>query len=400
MALFEKDELKLLWPFYLEVIISTMFMIFPAFWILYFNQINLSFIQIGIIISVYPLAHFIFEVPTGAFADIYGRKASVILGLFLSAIVFFALFFVNSFYSILLLFFFLGVSGTFSSGADTSWITDNLKYFKKEKLLINYFVKISSFANFSLVISGILGAFLVKTFGLSIIWPVSGLSCFISGFILLFISEHKNFENKKENIFSQSTKSFTYIIKHRILLLLTLTSMVMALIFAINSDIVWQPLLVSLGLKDFMLGYVFSLINIIGIITPHFSKPLLRLFRKEKIFFIALSLISFLITLPILLVRSWVFAVIIQILFVVFFIDIKRPIFEGYFQKFNPSSLRASISSLKIMAASVGGIIGSLLAGFFANKFGPQITIFISAMLILPLIVLYLLIKENSSKKV
>jgi len=47
MKLFERGELKLLWPFYLDALLSTMLFFVPAFLIIYFLQLDLSLFQIG-----------------------------------------------------------------------------------------------------------------------------------------------------------------------------------------------------------------------------------------------------------------------------------------------------------------------------------------------------------------
>ena len=105
MAFFKKDELKLLWPFYLDSIVSTMLWLFPIFYVIYMKNIGLSLGQIGLLASSYALASLIFELPTGAIADIYGRKFSTILGMFLCGIVMTSTMFFNSFYIFLILFF-------------------------------------------------------------------------------------------------------------------------------------------------------------------------------------------------------------------------------------------------------------------------------------------------------
>src|SRR3989344_5116051 len=115
MKIFQKDELKILWPFYIERFLTHILFFAPAFWILQFQQ-SLSLFQIGILFSVLSITTFLFEVPTGAFADIYGRKASVLFSYFLTAITLIFLAFVTNFYILVLIFAIWGIANTFSSG--------------------------------------------------------------------------------------------------------------------------------------------------------------------------------------------------------------------------------------------------------------------------------------------
>ena len=108
MKLFEKGELKLLWPFYFIPIFLGMFMVYPIFQIPYFLSIGLSLTQIGFLISSLGLAVLLFEVPTGAIADIFGRKFSVVLGTFLSGISLILIYFYHDFFVLVLLVFIWG----------------------------------------------------------------------------------------------------------------------------------------------------------------------------------------------------------------------------------------------------------------------------------------------------
>ncbi|HJX49991.1 MAG TPA: MFS transporter, partial [Candidatus Nanoarchaeia archaeon] len=127
MTFFKKDELKLLWPFYLDSILSPMLFFAPAFFVVYFNYLALSYFQIGLLFAIMPLVSLLFEIPTGAIADLYGRKFSVLIGYFLEGVAFLSLFFFNNYYLMLAAFAFLGFASTFSSGSKEEWIADLIK---------------------------------------------------------------------------------------------------------------------------------------------------------------------------------------------------------------------------------------------------------------------------------
>ena len=98
MKLFSDGELKILWPFYLEYFISSLLYFMPVFMILYLSRLNFSFTQIGILLAIYPLTSLIFEIPTGAIADLYGRKFSVLFGYFIEGICMLGLFFFENYF--------------------------------------------------------------------------------------------------------------------------------------------------------------------------------------------------------------------------------------------------------------------------------------------------------------
>ncbi len=57
-----------------------------AIWVLYLAHKGMSLIEIGLLESVHHITSLICEVPTGAIADIVGRKNTIILGRIMSAI--------------------------------------------------------------------------------------------------------------------------------------------------------------------------------------------------------------------------------------------------------------------------------------------------------------------------
>ena len=87
------QEVKLLWLFYLSHFFSTALNATEAIWVVYMMSKNFTFAQIGLNFAVFALSRFIFEVPTGAIADIYGRKFSVLLGTAIQGVAIISIFF-------------------------------------------------------------------------------------------------------------------------------------------------------------------------------------------------------------------------------------------------------------------------------------------------------------------
>ncbi len=397
MKLFQKGELNLLWPFYLDSLISPMFYLIPAFYIIYFINLEFSMFQIGILMSASYLTMLLFEIPTGSVADLYGRKFSVLLGNIICAVAFILMFFFTSFYSVLILLALTGFGATFSSGAHEAWTTDLINKNKKS-LLRQFFMKRMSIDSLGLVISGLIGAFLVKEFGLSIIWPVTGASFIVSFFILLFAKESfikKNFKlsNSLKKVNKQSLKSINYAKNHPILFYFLLTSMVWIIAGGFASEISWVPFLQGLNFPEHAFGYLWSAMAMIGIIAPlsssFFSKK-----GKERQFLLTIMIIITIITIPIILVNNIIAAFII--LFPLLFLTgLAKPIERVYFHRYIPSKLRAGVGGVESMILSVAGIITAPLVGISIDYLGPRTTIFLSAILMIPAIIIFSRIKKD-----
>ena len=398
MKLFEKHELKLLWPFYLETFVANLFLIFPIFWIIQFQE-TLLLTQVGLIFSAIALSTFLFEIPTGAIADIFGRKFSVISGLILSGITLILITFTKDFYALLSLFFLWGIFGTLISGADISWVADNLKYKGKGKILRSFFVKRASFLRLSLVLAGFIGGILIKYYGLNIIWPISGFSLILSGVILFFVKEHKLTQEKKNKtllgIFKQASKSIKYSLKHHLVLSFAIISVLAGLLLSFAGDLIWKPYLLEFNISLSYFGYLFSIVTGLGVIAPFAGLYLAKKIKEDKFFFVLILIFKVLFLFLAMFVFNWISLALLMILFV-FFFDMFEPIQQNHFQKFLPSDMRAAITSFFGMCFSLGLVIGGPLAGLTADIFGFQITLLIGILFIIPMIILFL----NDKKRV
>lgn len=398
MKIFEKGELKLLWPFYLEYFIASSIFLIPIFSVLYFNHLGLSFFQIGILLAVSSLTQLILEIPTGAFADIYGRKKSVLLGYFIEGICMFSLFFVKRYSLILFLFALWGIGMTFSSGSKDAWIVDSINR-KNKKLVHNFFNKQQSIISLGLIISGIIGAFFVQLFSIRIIWLMAAIS-YVSSITLLSIfaeeihdSKHIKVKNSYKNLINQSKKTFSYGYKHHVLFYYLSATFIFAFGIFFISSLSWTPLLKNFNFPDYAIGYVGSLLAFVSMIAPFFSKNTVKN-KKERNFIIYCLTASALVTLLILFANSWLYVLAI-LLITELFINMRGPVSEVYFHRFIPQKLRATMGSIKSMLISMASILSFLIGGYLIDLIGPRYTFFIYTPLIIPVIWIYLKIKDK-----
>ncbi len=388
--MFSKPELKLLWPFYLEAFLGTMLFITPPFMVAYLLNLGFSSSKIGILMALAPLAAFIFEIPTGAIADLYGRKFSAILGWLLEGFLCIGLFFVSNYLGIGLIFFLMGLSSTFVSGSYEAWAVDLAK--EKTK---NYFAKRQSLYNLAFIVSGVLGAFLVAKFGLKIIWPVTGAAFLLSVFFLSFGKE--NFKKEKlhikdtlKKVSSQIKESVEYSYKHHVLYYLLLVTLVSSFFAIFNEFITWTPLLKQYGFNESYLGYIWSITGLLGVLVPMLS---LKIQNRKKALIIN-SLLLVLYCIGIFFFSSW-FLIAGMIVFYFIIQDFEAPVWRTYMHSFIPTNKRATIGSVNSMLSSIAGIIALPIVGFLIDLIGAKTTILSSSILMIVVLILYSRIREK-----
>ena len=169
------DYTSNLWKFYLASILSGFAVFYNGVDTLFYRHFDLSFEQIGFLVSASLTAILLFEIPTGAFADLYGKKTSILIGSFFTLTGLGFLAFGSEFVAFAIGFILMGIGRAFRSGAESALLYDWLssvdkqhEYIRHQSRLQGAFVAID-------IISGSAGFLL---FGLNVRIP----------FIISFVS--------------------------------------------------------------------------------------------------------------------------------------------------------------------------------------------------------------------
>ena len=109
------------------------FMILMPIIVLFFEKHGLSLTQIMILQATYSFTVALFEIPSGFFADIYGRRLSLFFGSILTFIGYLIFSFYSGFNEFFIAEIFLGIGGSLISGADSALIYDTLLELKKDE---------------------------------------------------------------------------------------------------------------------------------------------------------------------------------------------------------------------------------------------------------------------------
>ncbi len=92
----------------------------------YVNVVGMNPLELILVGTAMETAAFLFEIPTGVVADLYGRRTSVLIGLFLTGCAILLIGAYPSFQTIALGAFLFGFAATFISGAIDAWLADEI----------------------------------------------------------------------------------------------------------------------------------------------------------------------------------------------------------------------------------------------------------------------------------
>jgi len=137
-------------------------------WILWLTYRGLSLAEIGLAESCYHLGRLVLTVPTGAFADAFGRKWSLVAGAALAAVATGLLWWSPGFWVICLALALDGGAGAFKLGADQAYLFDTLKRESRDNTFARVFAAVLAASYVAAALAGWLGAWLSDR---SFAWP-------------------------------------------------------------------------------------------------------------------------------------------------------------------------------------------------------------------------------------
>ncbi|MBI4721945.1 MAG: MFS transporter [Candidatus Stahlbacteria bacterium] len=388
--------------FFLAVETSSAFFtsLMAPFWVIYFRSvIGLSFEQISLLIIGNHAASMLLEIPTGAIADLWGRKTSVSISLAIGAFASIGIYFSGHFLLLLVFFILSGIGATFKSGAFEAWLADSLMASDSNVDLTKIWGKLSSFGYLASMLGFLIGSSLVHFGFLREIWLVEGAGIFLI-FILVMVRGreiHKQSSSNKVTFseYWQKVKNGScYLFKRKFLIFAVGGSF----FFYFSSGIIsllWQPYFKDLGIPIDWFGPILAAIMAQGIFIPRYSHLITK---KLKGNLNTLGMVSVGCAVSLFLMRELHnFTLIFYFIYMGIYC-LESPVFMGFINRFLPSEERATILSTYSLIISISTIICTYLFGFFSTQYGFSAALSLS---ILSVIVsaAFLMVSKKQEKK-
>lgn len=339
-----------------------------AIWVLYLSYKGFSLVQIGLLESIFHGTSLMCEIPTGAMADLLGRKKTIVLGRAMAAISAIMMLTANSFWMIAVAFIISALSYNLNSGSEEALVYDTLKVLDKEE----EYLKINGSLNFiiavaeglAVLIGGILSDYsFTISYCVAIIVSLSALSI-----AMVFVEpEIKNEVTKDYDVIKHFKTCFKVMKDNKRLIFMML---IFELIFTVGTTTRFY------GQKYFsLMGYSRTEIAIIFVIASVFSaisaKLAYKLENKLGRKIIVLITMANGIMLLAVALGSNLFAIAGFIIFSGF-ISILYPISSDYINKYIPSAQRATLISVQSMCFSIIMLVFFPIIGYIGDKFSLQ----------------------------
>jgi len=358
----------------------------------FYNSMGLTITEIMVLKSVYSVVIVSLELPSGYFADVLGRKKTLVAGAFLCAAGFYIYSFSFSYVGFLIAEVALGAGQSFISGADSAMLYDTLSSGRKEGEYTRYEGINASIGNFSEAFAGLAGGAMAL---ISLRLPFYGQALIASTAIpaALMLTE-PHFLKKKES--STGLKDIirvlnTIIIREKDLRFNLLFS---SIIGAATLLMAWfaQPLFEKMLLPLALYGIVWTGLNL----TTGGASILAHRIEKKLGESVTLKVIAILI--PLLMIFSGIaspVAIIPILVFFYFLRGIATPVLKDYINRQTGSEVRATVMSLRDLVIRIFFALFAPFAGWLTDSYSIGAGLAFSGVFILILSLVTLLLFTN-----
>ena len=340
------------------------FMLYMPIIVLFYQENGLSLKDVFLLQGIYSIAVVLLEIPSGYFADVWGRKNTIIIGSVLGTIGFITYSLTGGFWEFLIAELILGIGQSFISGSDSALLYDSLLIEKKEKEYIKVEGRVISIGNFAETIAAIGGGYLAEiSLRAPFIAQIFITALAIPASILLI---EPTIGTKRKAKFKEILNIVHFsLFENKILRSNILFS---AVIGASTLTFAWfvQPYLQLIGFHPSQIGISWALLNLTVAISVLYAHRFERYLGKNKTLLLIVVLISagYIIT----GLSGSIYG--LAIMFVFYFIrGIATPVLKDYINRLVTSDVRATVLSVRnFIIRLIFAIVGPFV-GWYSDKY-------------------------------
>lgn len=359
--------------------------------IIYFSTVSGSYALGMSVFSVVMLASALFEIPTGIFSDMIGRKNTVVLGAatrIFSAI----LYAIGGSYGMLLGgAVFEGLSRSFYSGNNDAMLHDSLTQLKKEGDFHSHFGKTHAMFQVGLAASALLGGIFAQWSFALVMW-VSVIPQLITLALGFFLTEPTVYTKESGNVFAHIRESIR---QFRINTILRYVSIVSVIRNAIGeAGYLFRGAFFITLWPLWALGIASTISSIVAAWSYYISGNIINKFGLQKIFILE-SFYNRIVNLTALLFPTLLSPALMSSSSITY--GIGESSINKLLQSHFTTKQRATMGSLNSFLGSVVFGFMAIILGKFGDLYGARNTLILTQILLLVPLIFYRLIfkKEN-----
>lgn len=359
---------------------------FEPYLLLYLIFADISFTEIGILYAIREAIIYIFEIPSGVFADRYGKKNELVLSFIFYIVSFIMFYFANSFILFIIPMVLFGFGEAFRSGTHKAMIMEYLDHNHLETSKRKMYGLTRSYSNIGSAISSLFGIVLILYLpNLSLLFLIAIIPYVLD---LLLILTYPNYLNQKvdttftwRGFLKENVNSVRYAFQTKKLTGYLLDSASFGAVFKTLKDYI-QPLIYGAGIVYLLLenqtldvnvkvyiGLTYAIAQIISVFVTKYAYLIRSVLPTNVILQLAWLLTA---VMSIVVGIYYQQIVVIVIAFIMFYIslNIRKPYMVQKIGDNTENQKRASVLSIESQLTSIMIIVFAPIVGFLSDNFG------------------------------
>lgn len=362
---------------------------------IYFSKVSGSYALGLSIFSIAMLSSAVFEIPTGVFSDLIGRKYTTMLGGFFYMLggIFYALGF--SYWWLVGGAILEGLARSFYSGNNNALLYDSLNKSDRKEELEKFMGHIGSAEQWALGIAALLGGILAARYSFNLVMWLSVVPLFLCFATSWWLIEITNEERNEGNVYLHLKEAVSNFVKNKNLRLLSLSSIIS---FGLSeAGFQFRSVFVASLWPLWAIGSAQMLSNIGAAIGFGWSGKILKRFKSINIlwFDMIYSKVIDLVALTFPTVASPALMTTTSILYG------PSSVAEGsLLQKEFSDKQRATMGSLNSLGKSISFALAATFLGLIADKISPRVSLIGGQLLgLIPMFLMWKLLKSIKEEK-
>lgn len=346
---------------YILVAINNLFFWFAPWLLFFLNYIDFS--QVAIVQAVGIITSVITEVPTGAIADLIGKKKTLILSFLFTSIGELITAFYPSFSTFIIAFIILNIGYSLYSGTMDAYLYDTLVGERREKEYSRVLSRSSAIISAAIAFASVVGGFMYKWW-MILPFLATGIMKFL-GFLLAFFIDEPEVDTEKfslKNFLVQTRLGFAHLFNKK-MLQTTLLLITLGAFYTVAYELLDDISVVSYGYKAVGIGFLYGIVTFLTVPSSLLYEKLSKKFKTYTLLAGgALVIVLNYIFSPWINIYIWTGLFLMRVMYG----PIRNNAISEIINRNTPSKIRATTISTnellrKIPFVFLAGIIGGLI---------------------------------------
>jgi len=356
----------------------------PFLWV-YFLQNELTLFHIGLLYSIREAIIYIFEIPSGVFADRFGKKNELILCFIFYIISFIGFYYAKNFALLVIPMIFYGFGEAFRSGTHKAMIMEFIDYNEINESKSRVYGLTRSYSNIGSFISSLLGVvFILYAPNISYLFLFAIIPYLLDLLLIISYPEYLNSREDVKFVFKdfilENIRSVKYSFTNIKLRKYIVQSSVYNAIFKTIKDYI-QPIVLGLGISVYLftnyshdenifvyIGLIYAVAQLVSVFIAKYAYKLETFFTSRvvlNICWLATSLTAIAIGF---FIHNVVIVVLSFIMFYVF-LNIRKPFMVEKLGDATANNKRASVLSIESQMTSLTIMVIAPILGLISDHY-------------------------------